>query len=148
MRRWLIVLALLAAVAGCRTDPLPPATLPDAWPVMPWGDGSYPTNAVTSNAAWTTLPVAVTNLPVSAAWHATGNCAWCRTTKNLNVHHITPQSVAPELANVPANFIVLCRSCHFCVGHRGNWRTYNPDVAVICVTYTNAFKCGKPAEQP
>jgi hypothetical protein len=128
-----MALLFVLLLAGCHTTDQP-VGLPDGWPVMPWGDGSYPTNAVTA--------------PLSAAWHATGNCAWCRTTKNLNVHHITPQSVAPELANVPANFIVLCRSCHFCVGHRCNWRTYNPDVAVICVTYTNAFKCGKPAEQP
>jgi hypothetical protein len=100
---------------------------------MPWGDGSYPTNAVTA--------------PLGAAWSATGNCAWCHTTENLNVHHITPQSVAPELANVPANWIVLCRRCHFSLGHRCNWQWYNPEVEAICGRYTNRLPC-VPGAQP
>jgi hypothetical protein len=71
-------------------------------------------------------------------------CAWCRRSGafvGLNRHHIIPQSVCPEWRDEPDNLIVLCRACHACLGHRQNWRTWNPDVDVIVKTYTNSLPC-------
>ena len=64
-------------------------------------------------------------------------CSWCHRTKKLNRHHVMQQKYYPELRDDPTNIIVLCRDCHFVLGHRCNWHTYNPDVAVICNTFTN-----------
>ena len=64
-------------------------------------------------------------------------CSWCHRTKNLNRHHVMQQKYYPELRDDPTNIIVLCRDCHFVLGHRCDWKTYNPDVVEICNTYTN-----------
>lgn len=65
------------------------------------------------------------------------DCSWCHRTNRLNRHHIMQQKYYPELRDEPTNIIVLCRDCHFVLGHRCNWHTYNPDVMTICNTYTN-----------
>lgn len=52
---------------------------------------------------------------------AQGWCALCGTSKDLEVHHLTPVHIAPELELDPANLITLCRHCHFEAGHLGNW---------------------------
>lgn len=62
-------------------------------------------------------------------------CAFCKREVNLNRHHIIAQLAAPERANDPANLIVLCRSCHQVVGHKNNWKKFNPYVAEICEKY-------------
>ena len=64
-------------------------------------------------------------------------CAWCHRTKRLNRHHIIPQSADKSLRDVPENLVVLCRTCHECLGHRGNWKHFNPDVVEIVTKYTN-----------
>jgi len=66
-------------------------------------------------------------------------CSWCHRTKNLNRHHIIPQSANPALKNDYSNIIVLCRDCHFVLGHRCNWKQFNPDVVVICEHFTNTI---------
>lgn len=74
-------------------------------------------------------------------------CGWCHTTgrllNGLNRHHVVPQSVDPSRRDDPTNLIVLCRRCHYVLGHRCNWKTYNPDVISICETYTNCLPCEK-----
>ncbi len=72
------------------------------------------------------------------------DCAWCKSTVNLNRHHIVPQSVNRLLRDEPTNIVVLCRTCHYVLGHRCSWRTYNPDVLTIVQTYTNCFPCAAP----
>lgn len=67
-------------------------------------------------------------------------CSWCHRTKNLNRHHIIPQSASKSLCGDASNIIVLCRDCHFVLGHRCNWKQFNPDVVYICNTYTNTIK--------
>jgi len=62
-------------------------------------------------------------------------CAWCGRTKKLEVHHIQPVSVAPELAADIKNMIVLCRkpACHQVVGHNGDFKTrYVRNVNDVC----------------
>jgi predicted HNH restriction endonuclease len=57
-------------------------------------------------------------------------CACCgtRQKKVLQVHHIKPFHLFPELELDPRNLIVLCVVCHFLIGHLKNWSSYNPDV--------------------
>ena len=66
-------------------------------------------------------------------------CSWCHRTKNLNRHHIIPQSADPRLKNDYSNIIVLCRECHFVLGHRCNWKKFNPDVVFIVDHFTNTY---------
>ena len=62
-------------------------------------------------------------------------CAFCSRGVNLNRHHVVPQLAAPEERDNPANLIVLCRSCHQVVGHKNNWKKFNPHVRDICEKY-------------
>ena len=67
-------------------------------------------------------------------------CSWCHRTNNLNRHHIVPQSANPLLTHEITNIIVLCRDCHFVLGHKCNWKKFNPNVFEIVNTYTNTIK--------
>jgi 5-methylcytosine-specific restriction enzyme A len=57
-------------------------------------------------------------------------CRWCGSQKDLEVHHISPFHVHPELELTDANLITLCETmgveCHLRHGHFGNWKTFNP----------------------
>lgn len=50
----------------------------------------------------------------------------------LQVHHIKPFHLYPELELDPRNLITLCeargRDHHLLIGHLGNWESYNPNV--------------------
>jgi len=48
-------------------------------------------------------------------------CAWCDATNDIEVHHVYPQHLWPELAKDTNNMICLCRRCHFVLAHRCNW---------------------------
>lgn len=67
-------------------------------------------------------------------------CRWCGRTVNLNRHHAVPQAANPALRDVRENLIVLCRDCHFVLGHRCDWKRYNPDVMYIATHFTNCVK--------
>ena len=58
-------------------------------------------------------------------------CAACGSTKKLNVHHKKPFHLFPELELDMNNLITLCmdKECHEKIGHGGNFKDYNPDVA-------------------
>lgn len=56
------------------------------------------------------------------------SCRACESRKKLEVHHIEPFDLKPELELEPSNLITLCRKCHLIFGHFGNYRTYNPNV--------------------
>lgn len=55
-------------------------------------------------------------------------------TKKVQVHHILPVSVRPDLAADPRNFISLCGKphCHLIDGHGGNFKDYVPNVREVC----------------
>ena len=66
---------------------------------------------------------------VEHAWlklHPT--CAVTGSRENLNVHHIKPYHLHPELELDPTNFITLARDVHFLIGHLGDWKSFNADV--------------------
>lgn len=57
-------------------------------------------------------------------------CAVCDGRLLLEVHHIQPFHLWPELELVEGNLITLCdhptRQCHLRWGHLGYWLAYNP----------------------
>jgi 5-methylcytosine-specific restriction protein A len=61
-------------------------------------------------------------------------CAVCGSSKKLQVHHIRPFHLAPELELAGDNLITLCESyfknvnCHSLFGHFGRWTQENPNV--------------------
>ena len=48
-------------------------------------------------------------------------CALCGCQHDLEVHHIKPFHLHPELELAETNLITLCRHCHLEAGHLGNW---------------------------
>ena len=56
--------------------------------------------------------------------------------KNVEVHHIQPFHLRPELELSPSNLLTLCESgnngviCHLHYGHLGNYRSFNKDVII------------------
>jgi 5-methylcytosine-specific restriction protein A len=63
---------------------------------------------------------------------ANPTCSACDGVDRLEVHHIIPFHVFPELELDETNLITLCESrdsnCHLRVGHLGSWRKWNADV--------------------
>lgn len=58
-------------------------------------------------------------------------CEICGSNKRLNVHHIKPFHLYPELELDVNNLITLCmdeKECHFKIGHGGDWKSYCEDV--------------------
>ena len=46
----------------------------------------------------------------------------------LELHHIFPFYLKPELELEPSNFITLCRHCHLHFAHLGSFKSYNVDI--------------------
>ena len=57
-------------------------------------------------------------------------CAVCGSTKKLQVHHIEPYHLHPELELDPKNLITLCKKHHLEFGHGGNYKYENPGILV------------------
>jgi 5-methylcytosine-specific restriction enzyme A len=62
-------------------------------------------------------------------------CVICGATKGkIEVHHIKPFHLHPQLELEPSNFITLCEnmkdgvSCHLLFGHLGNFKSFNVNV--------------------
>lgn len=56
-------------------------------------------------------------------------CACCGRKNGLEVHHIKPFHLNPELELDYNNLITLCgKSCHLLIGHLRNWKAYNDTV--------------------
>ncbi len=61
-------------------------------------------------------------------------CEVCGGSSNLEVHHIRPFHLHPELELDPNNLITLCEAkkdgvnCHLWFGHIGNFKSFNVDV--------------------
>lgn len=74
--------------------------------------------------------------PKVRAQHLKDNpsCAACGELKTLEVHHIKPFHLHPELELDPNNLITLCETasngivCHQNIGHNGNYKDVNEDV--------------------
>jgi hypothetical protein len=81
------------------------------------------------------------------------SCESCGSIKNLNVHHIKPFHLYPELELDTSNFITLCENsgmnCHLFYGHFGNWSNWNPNVVQdVDNYYNNKQKNNKTGKLP
>lgn len=59
------------------------------------------------------------------------SCAACGSTNKLQVHHVEPFHLHPELELFEDNLLTLCmdrNECHLLVGHGGDYHCYNPQV--------------------
>lgn len=80
-------------------------------------------------------------------------CALCNGTKSLEVHHIQPFHLKPELELEPKNLITLCESksnginCHLAFGHLGNYQSMNPTVIRDCREWNRKIKTRKEAKK-
>lgn len=66
-------------------------------------------------------------------------CRACGRRVRLNVHHIEPVHVRPDLELDSGNLITLCEgdavNCHLLFGHLMNWKCWNPDVIADAGSY-------------
>ena len=71
-----------------------------------------------------------------------GKCMYCGATEHLQVHHLLPFHIHPELELNPDNLITLCMvpgvECHYHHGHLdpirhvANWHSFNPTIQAEC----------------
>lgn len=62
---------------------------------------------------------------------AHGLCEGCRSTKHLQVHHVRPFHLHPELELDPDNLVTACMDvaeCHLRICHGDNFKAYVPKV--------------------
>lgn len=67
-------------------------------------------------------------------------CAVCGSARNLEVHHILPFAMFPDLELEPGNLLTLCEhgrlkslNCHLLIGHLGDYRKFNPSAGADAV---------------
>ena len=61
-------------------------------------------------------------------------CMACGGKKKIQVHHILPRHIRPDLACDHTNLIVLCgKGCHLRLGHLGSYFTYNAAIFKVCM---------------
>lgn len=69
------------------------------------------------------------------------SCAVCAGTAKLEVHHIRPFHLHPELELDPSNLVTLCEAgkgganCHLLFGHLGNYKSFNTSVLSDAFTW-------------
>jgi len=65
-------------------------------------------------------------------------CKMCGGNKDLQVHHIKPFHLYPELELDPENLITLCErrgiDDHLYYGHLGDWQKINPNIVVVATS--------------
>jgi|DEB19_MinimDraft_3_1074340.scaffolds.fasta_scaffold03516_4 hypothetical protein len=52
-------------------------------------------------------------------------CSGCGVRHSLEVHHIEPFHIRPDLELNEQNLIVFCRDCHWHIGHLRDWSLSN-----------------------
>ncbi len=77
-------------------------------------------------------------------------CAVCGRSDSIEVHHVRPFHMHPELELDPSNLISLCESkwfgglnCHLLVGHLGSFKSWN-----VTVKDDATFLADKFAKRP
>jgi len=67
-------------------------------------------------------------------------CAACGAELRIQVHHIQPYHLHPELELEPKNLIQLCmgpNECHFLLGHGASWKAYSPSIVSLAHSARN-----------
>jgi hypothetical protein len=73
-------------------------------------------------------------------------CEACGSNKAIQVHHIHPFHLYPEMELDPDNLITLCMDefdCHLALGHGDSFKCYNPNVVSDC----ERFRKSPPEER-
>jgi len=79
-------------------------------------------------------------------------CSACGGTSKVEVHHIKPFNLFPELELDPDNLITLCESwkkgvnCHLFFGHLGDYRSFNDRVKEDATSWLEKL-LNKPIEK-
>lgn len=75
-------------------------------------------------------------------------CAACGRKDGLEVHHIVPYHINPDLELEPSNLITLCgKYCHFIFGHYMDWKSWNENVVRDSTLYY-VSKTQRPYKEP
>lgn len=97
-------------------------------------------------------PIYEAGLKRSAKWPACRRrhlkshpaCEICGAITRINVHHIQPFHLNPELELEPTNLVSLCEgttiNCHYFFGHLLDWRNFNADVLADIERYRGRVK--------
>ncbi|MFM0141712.1 HNH endonuclease [Paraburkholderia sp. RL18-085-BIA-A] len=73
-------------------------------------------------------------------------CELCGGSEDLEVHHVRPFHLHPDLELDPSNLVTLCEAkkgginCHLAFGHLGNFRSFNVDVRADASTWHDKIK--------
>ena len=73
-------------------------------------------------------------------------CALCDGTDKVEVHHIAPFHIHPDMELAPLNLITLCESdsngvnCHLFCGHLGNFKSFNVNVGTDAAMFKDKLK--------
>lgn len=86
--------------------------------------------------------------PEVRKWHLEKHptCEVCgHSGKRVNVHHIRPFHLHPDLELDPKNLITLCEdeafvNCHLFIGHLGNFSGWNPRVVADAAVWKHKLK--------
>ena len=80
-------------------------------------------------------------------------CAVCGSKKMLEVHHIWPFHLHPDLELDPENLVTLCETktggvnCHLFFGHLGNYKSFNTAVLADSALWATKINGRPTAEQ-
>ena len=102
------------------------------------------------------------NMPRSGRWPTVRErhlqehpaCAVCGGTKKVEVHHMHPFHLHPDLELDPENLITLCEddddgvNCHLLFGHLGDFKSFNETVAADAALWNQKISTrphGEPA---
>jgi len=55
--------------------------------------------------------------------------------RSLELHHVQPFHLKPELELDPTNFITACRHCHLYFAHLGSFKSFNIDIKKDAVSW-------------
>lgn len=68
-------------------------------------------------------------------------CEACERDTSIEVHHVIPYHIAPDLELAPGNLMTLCQDCHFIFGHYSDWRSHNVTVRVDAAAWIERVRC-------
>jgi hypothetical protein len=68
-------------------------------------------------------------------------CYACGSKDNIEVHHIRPFHLYPELELEASNLVTLCKHCHLVIGHLRDYTLFNLDVLSDCDVFKQKRAC-------
>ena len=80
-------------------------------------------------------------------------CKLCGGKKELEVHHVRPFHLHPELELNPVNLITLCENkadgvnCHLLFGHLGNFKSFNVAVEIDAINWNRKIMYRPASEE-